>query len=98
LAYRPGFSARYNEETKGPLRSAVVETACTALKGEQVTEEDFISTLAEKGLEAGQPQLRQLEQTVIELYNDLEQDLQSEDPQRRASVAVLCATVDVIGG
>ena len=89
---------QYNEQSKGPLRSAIVETACKALKGEEVTEEEFANTLAEKGLEAGQSQLRQLWNTLVELYSDLEEDLQSEDPRRRASVAILCATVDVVGG
>jgi hypothetical protein len=89
--------AALDEQTKGKIRSIMVETACDVIKDKVVTYQDFFGNLAENGISnLTQPVQRQLVDATQDLINDLEAALQGGD-EARAAVAILCYTTTVVG-
>jgi hypothetical protein len=80
----------FNENTKGPVRAAIIETACQAAYSGNTNaatiQQNFVANMAAKG----EPPEKQELDAAAEAAQQLHDALQSQDPGQKASVTLIC--------
>jgi hypothetical protein len=78
-----------NEQTEGPARDVIIETACELVAGGDYSPGEVASKLTENAVNAGRPDIENLTSDATDVANDL--SVSALNPQEKPAVALGCA-------
>ena len=87
-----------DQATDGEIRNTALSLACDAVNGEITSSDELWNSLLQQLEGLSQNELEQAYFDTIELYEDLDEAIQSGDPQTRATVIVMCHTAEQMSG
>ncbi|HEU4568934.1 MAG TPA: hypothetical protein VFR99_12935 [Marmoricola sp.] len=84
--------------TPGEIRSNLVGLACDGARGQITSQEQLIDNVAHRFPDRPPTQIHDLADDVVQLWQDLYDASNSNDPQLQASAVLTCFTVEQVVG